>query len=360
MNPQHRTRRRLGALALATLPGACCSPSWPPGGPGHQAVAIDNPDHANLTVRIDVDGDGTVDAEQALGSARTIERELPCGPWWIDAELDGQRWSLPLPLHRVAVRPPRLPVAVARPPAPLPLPGFVWIPAGPALVGDVLGVGQEDERPARIVDLPGFWLGVTEVSNADYARFLDDCGATVDPNWLDFTSHKCRLRRGPDGRWSTDAPTLPVVTVSHAGALAYCAQRTAATGRRHRLPTEREWEKAARGPHSWLYAYGNVYRQASANQESGSLHPVGGHPPAGFGLCDMTGNAFEWVADAYARDAWQRDHTPDAGEYRVLRGGSFVLDGIFLRNSLRMKLRPSVRADDVGFRVAVDHEGASR
>ena len=354
MTTKHTPRRRLAPLALAALPGACCAPSWPPGGPGHQSVAIDNPQQARLTARIDVDGDGVVDVELSLGSASTIRRELPCGPWWIDAELAGQRWSLPLPLHRAALRPPQLLVRVAPPPAPLPVPDFVWIPAGPGLVGDVLGVGQEDERPARILDFAGFWLAVTEVSNADYVRFLDACGATVDPNWLDFTSRKCRLRRGADGRWATDAPELPVVTVSHAGALAYCAQRTAATGLRHRLPTECEWEKAARGPQSWIYAYGDVYRQEAANQQSGSLQHVGGHPPVGFGLCDMTGNAFEWVADMYARDAWQTGHAPTSGEYRVLRGGSFVLDGIFLRNSLRMKLRPSVRADDVGFRVAID------
>ena len=237
---------------------------------------------------------------------------------------------------------------------------MVWIPAGPALVGDILGVGQEDERPARVLPVAGFWIATHETTNGDYAAFLNGAGE-VQPDWLALDSRKCRITLGADGRYGTDAPDLPVVTVSYEGAVAYCRWRTLETGVLHRLATEIEWEKAARGPCTTTYDYGDIYRRAAANQESGILRPVGEFGVRGFGLSDMTGNAFEWVADAYARDRYQHPPAADldpAGEaaYRALRGGSFVLDGMYLRNSMRMRLRPGVRADDVGFRVVAEPE----
>lgn len=243
----------------------------------------------------------------------------------------------------------------AAPPAPRVVDGFAWIPPGAAKVGDELGVGQEDERPLREIGVDGYWLATTETTNAEFAAFLNAIGEP-SADWCDFESRKFRIRRGADGAWSTDAPELPVVTVAWTGAVAYCDWLSARLGRRCRLPSEVEWEKAARGPDGFVYSYGNVFTTAAANQESGKLLPVGQFAPNGYGLFDMTGNAFEWTADWYARDAYRVGAPPMAGEYRVLRGGSFVLDGMFLRNSMRMKLRPQVRADDVGFRVAMDAE----
>ena len=109
--------------------------------------------------------------------------------------------------------------------------------------------------------------------------------------------------------------------------------------------SETEWEKAARGPRSSVYAYGNVYQTSMANQESGVLKEVASYPANGFGLYDMTGNAFEWIAD-------RNDPSGDRIYDQSLRGGSFVLDGMYLRNSFRMRQSRSVRTDDIGFRVA--------
>lgn len=230
-------------------------------------------------------------------------------------------------------------------PWPAAQPGWCWIPPGPGLVGDDLGVGQPDERPVRTPHLAGFWLAAHETSNAEYVAFLNAIGtAAVDPTWLDLDGSKCRVQQDPaSGMFSTDAPRLPVVTVSWPGAVAYCEWRSRETGVRHRLPNEAEWEKAARGPGSRVYAYGDVCTTEAANQESGRLREVGCYAPNGYGLYDMTANAFEWCADEWTVDADR--------PMRMLRGGSFVLDGIFCRNSMRMRLRPSVRADDVGFRV---------
>ncbi|MFY9304605.1 MAG: SUMF1/EgtB/PvdO family nonheme iron enzyme, partial [Rhodoluna sp.] len=223
--------------------------------------------------------------------------------------------------------------------------GWCWIPPGPALIGDVLGVGAEDERPARIEQIDGFWLGRCEVTNAEYVDFLS-AQADIDERWIDLRSRKCLIQVTESGGYETDAPRMPVVMVSFYGAQAYCQWLTRTTGVVHRLPNEAEWEKAARGPESSTYSYGNVYRLALANQESGSLKPIGSYAPTGVGLYDMTGNVFEWMSNEHDPAA------PSGTMNQALRGGSFVLDGMYLRNSFRMRQSQSVMTDDIGFRVA--------
>ena len=224
--------------------------------------------------------------------------------------------------------------------------GWCWIPSGPAIVGDTLGIGAEDERPLELVSIPGFWLSEKEITNKQYAEFLSQQDV-VDPSWIDLGSRKCRIKKAKDS-YETDAPELPVVMVSFQGAKAYCRWRSEQLGEACRLPTEQEWEKAARGPASFVYSYGNVYKQSEANQESGTLKKVGQYSPNGFGLYDMTGNAFEWTSNLYDPE------NPDAIMNQSLRGGSFVLDGMYLRNSFRMRQSPSVMTDDIGFRVLID------
>lgn len=324
--------------------GAGCAPLPLGVAPAPAQLVVDNPD--GLRCRLEaVVGDACREIAGPWTSATTQFALVP-GAYVLRA--DGAV-SLPAPLFDVALPADRaLRITVRRPP---PADGpFAWVPAGPALVGDALGIGQEDERPARVVDVPAFWLARRECTNAEFAAFLNAVEPEVLAAWCAFDSRKCLVARDAAGRWTTAQPELPIVTVSLAGAEAYCAWRTSATGRRHRLPSEIEWEKAARGPESFVFAYGNVYRRAAANQESGELRPVGRHPANGFGLCDLTGNAFEWTGDAYR----PQPGTPPRANAQVLRGGSFVLDGMYLRNSFRMWQRPDVRTDDIGFRVAID------
>jgi len=221
--------------------------------------------------------------------------------------------------------------------------GWCWVPEGPALIGDILGVGAEDERPARIESVDSFWLAETEVTNSQYAEFLS-AQRRIEPRWIDLESQKCRIQK-LESSYVSDAAELPVVMVSLYGAQAYCDWKTTSTKDKYRLPTEIEWEKAARGPESYTFAYGNVYRQSLANQESGKLKRVKSYAPNGFGLYDMTGNAFEWMSNL--NDPSQ----PDRIMNQSLRGGSFVLDGMYLRNSFRMRQSKSVMTDDIGFRV---------
>lgn len=244
---------------------------------------------------------------------------------------------------------------------------FAWIPAGPALLGDELGIGREHERPARVAPVGEFWMGRREVTNSEYAAFLNARRDAIDPDWLDLGSRKCRIVQNREtGGYVTRHPDQPVVTVSWAGAVAYCDWLTEVSGVVHRLPNEFEWEKAARGPESFVYGYGNVFTQGLANQESGELQDAGRHAPNGYGLLDVTGNAFEWTRDVYVfdptidREQVGQFHADGAEAYRVLRGGSFVLDGVYLRNSFRMRLRPDVRTDDIGFRVLREAAPGSR
>ncbi|MEY2983108.1 MAG: hypothetical protein RL562_3335 [Planctomycetota bacterium] len=309
-------------------------------------VRIDNPEGRALTLQEVDEGTGTLVTPRRLADPQ-IDLMLPLGRrFWVTVDSPSGACELPIPLTARTVLPARLELRV--PSVPERDPDFAFVPAGPSLVGDTLGVGQPDERPARVVDVAAFWIARFEVTNRDYAAFLDARLGTSASAWIDLGSRKCRIRRDEaTGRHVSDHPEEPVVTVSHAGAVAYCAWRTEVSGSVHRLPTAVEWEKAARGPRSATFSYGDIYERASANQESGRLAAVGtSGPMTGFGTFDMTGNAFEWTADAYPSSADEGDPG-----YRELRGGSFVLDGMYLRNAFRMKLRPGVRADDVGFRV---------
>lgn len=334
---------RSAAIAGLWLTGCAVAPIGPQPAPAW--LELDNPH--SYEIQLDaVVGDQCTPLRQ-LGRAPTTRLALWPGCYVVRVRTAAGCWALPAPLCDVVLPADRcLRLSLANLPTtfgPDDDAEFALVPAGPALIGDPLGVGQEDERPARLVDVPAFWIGRREVTNGDYAAFLNAVGRAPDPAWAAFDSRKCRLQRGAEGRWLSDAPDLPMVTVSLAGALAYCEWRTQQAGVRHRLPSEVEWEKAARGPASFVYDYGNCYRRAAANQESGTLRAVGQHPATGFGTQDLTGNAFEWTQDVYP--------TALPGTFQVLRGGSFVLDGMYLRSSFRMRQRPETRTDDFGFRV---------
>lgn len=220
---------------------------------------------------------------------------------------------------------------------------FSLIHGGPALIGDEIGIGQSDEQ-LSIQYVSPFWLGRHEVTNEKYVAFLNARGR-CDEAWLDLGSRKCRIKPGQPNSFVTTKPKEPVVMVSLAGAQAYCEWLTETTGKKHRLPTEVEWEKAARGSKSTLYSYGSRYVESLANQQSGTIRDVGSFPASDRALFDMTGNVFEWMGNKY--DATKADGPMN----QALRGGSFVLDGMYLRNSFRMRQSPTVMTDDIGFRV---------
>lgn len=242
--------------------------------------------------------------------------------------------------------------------------GMIRIPAGPALpmwMGD--DDGPQDQRPRRRILVSPFYIDKTEVTNGQYAKFLAAITKTGDHG-------KCHPDEPPDKdhtpkHWKDPElakPNRPVVGVDWYDAYAY------ARWAGKRLPTEAEWERAARGCDGRLYPWGNVWDPAKGNfwgEADGfdNTAPVGSFPDGQSpdGGRDMAGNVIEWCADWYAKDYYQTAPEvdppgPKAGTARVLRGigwGHADLPSN-ARCSYRDCYAPTGRSEVIGFRCAKD------
>ena len=223
-------------------------------------------------------------------------------------------------------------------------PVLVPIPAGWLLMG--CETGQENERPVHRVWVSGFELAATQVTNAEFARYLNGSGAAPPPHWKDAQFHH---------------PQQPVVAVSWFEAVAYCEWLTRSTGRRYRLPTEVEWERAARGAREGaLYPWGDEPPQARPGYAERWLRgpePVGRQAPNDFGLYDICDNVHEWCSDwfdpGYYAISPERDpHGPEAGTRRSSRGGSWRHHIKVSRCAARSSIPPHFQYADYGFRIA--------
>jgi formylglycine-generating enzyme required for sulfatase activity len=213
-------------------------------------------------------------------------------------------------------------------PASVPLDDMVLIPAGPFTMG--LLDGKKDFSPDHTVYLDAFYMDRHEVTNAEYEK--------LDP------SH----RRDP----ASDCDDCPVVNVSWPDAATY------ARWMEKRLPTEAEWEKAARGPEGYLYGYGNEFRKELARVEAPAAARVGSSPANGYGVFEMLGNVWEWCADYYGRDYYRESPEenpkgPASGPGRVVRGGSHK-DGKEVHLAVRTWSNAAYRYRSIGFRCARD------
>jgi formylglycine-generating enzyme required for sulfatase activity len=160
------------------------------------------------------------------------------------------------------------------------------------------------------------------------------------------------------------SPEHPIESVSWFEAVAFCkklselpAERSA--GRRYRLPTEAEWEHACRAGAATPYAHGIELTFEHAAFATDALRRTGQFAPNALGLYDMHGNVWEWCLDYYAHDWYQRGNGddprgPEEGVFRVLRGGSWRSQAFACRSSARHALPPTLRADDIGFRVVME------
>ena len=214
---------------------------------------------------------------------------------------------------------------------------YVWIPSGTFMMGCSPGDSEcdDDEKPQHQVTITkGFWMGQTEVTVAAYKRFAAGAGQQM-PGAPNFNSG-----------WANES--MPILNVSWDDANAFC---TWAGGR---LPTEAEWEYAARGG-STAASYGPLDEVAWHESNSGGqAHEVGGKRANSFGLYDMPGNVWEWASDWYEKHYQSRPSQdplgPTSGQARVLRGGSgsFVPGGV--RVSVRLGVDSNARSPVFGFR----------
>lgn len=238
--------------------------------------------------------------------------------------------------------------------APEPFPGMVLIPAGQFTMGADDADARGDEKPAHAVYLDAFYIDRYEVTNRQYREFILATGRPaprIEQPWA-----------GPYNWNGTDFPEgradHPVVLVSWDDACQYCAW----VGKR--LPTEAEWEKAARGGLAAArYPRGDDISLEDGNYDKGLLHKrqltrVGSFAPNGYGLHDMAGNVWEWCRDWYSESYYRESPKnnpagPEEGLYRLFRGGAWINDEKFLRCSRRGKNTPDYKSHAVGFRCAL-------
>ena len=256
---------------------------------------------------------------------------------------------------------------------------LVLVPAGAFRMGDNFGDGEPRERPVHVVELDAFYIGKYEVTNAEWRKFRDDPGYDDPkfwpggrpvpkdqvPYWTQPNNH---------GGGTPDSDNYPVIGVNWDSATAYCNWISAKTGKKYRLPTEAEWEKAARGTDQRRYPWGNSIDRSYANyvgsQKFDTVRPVGFYDgsqrgdlktnsnASPYGAFDMAGNLMEWCQDWYSRDSYassprKNPKGPPSGAYRVVRGGSFFVDPFDLRSYGRSAAWPSFQGHRmIGFRVA--------
>jgi sulfatase modifying factor 1 len=221
--------------------------------------------------------------------------------------------------------------------------GFARIPAGAFLMGSEQG--QDDERPVHRVHVDAFDLSVCPVTRGEYARFLAATAHDAPRDWRD------PALAGDD---------RPVVGVSWHDAVAYCGWRTS-QGDPQRLPTEAEWERAARGGRDGeAFPWGDALPAWIPEGGRGPLAgpwPVALGEPTAFGLRGIAANVHEWCADwhdrgYYAVSPERNPGGPASGVRRASRGGSWRHAVTISRSAARSKIDPSFRYTDYGFRTA--------
>jgi formylglycine-generating enzyme required for sulfatase activity/tetratricopeptide (TPR) repeat protein len=221
-------------------------------------------------------------------------------------------------------------------------PKMVWIPAGHFRMGDIQGGGGSDEKPVHEVSVDGFAMSQYEVTFAEYDKFAEATG-----------------RKKPSDRgWGRG--NRPVIYVSWNDATAYAEWLSTQTGQKYRLPTEAEWEYAARAGTETKYWWGNEIGSNKANCSNYSCGdsfeytaPVGSFEPNPFGLYDTAGNVWEWTCSEYSSSYDGSEKSCSASPNRLsLRGGSWDYDETWLRSAGRDGWSPASRDDGVGLRVA--------
>lgn len=234
--------------------------------------------------------------------------------------------------------------------------------ANPGIAGEG---DSKDETPVHDVTLRGFYMGRTEVTIGQYLAFCDET-KTHYPEWLEAGS-KYNIETSSNDYYkkkgmSRDNKNYPVTGVSWNDAVAYCEWLSGKTGKKYRLPTEAEWEYAARGGPKWTdgYQYAGSPNLDEvgwySRNSNGQPHPIAGKKSNQLGLFDMSGNVYEWCSDWYGNYTSEAQTNPTGLEVsasRVFRGGSWYINARFCRAADRGGYMPTYRNDDIGFRLAL-------
>jgi formylglycine-generating enzyme required for sulfatase activity len=221
---------------------------------------------------------------------------------------------------------------------------MIYIPPGKFMMGSV--DGDDYEKPLHEIDLDGYWIGKYEVTFAQYERYCNEAKIEIpdDKGW------------GRENR--------PVIYVSWDDAAAYCQWLSQKTGLKFKLPTEAQWEKAARGNDQRKYPWGSREPDkdlANFSSNIGKTTPVDSYPAGAstYGLLDMAGNVWEWCSDWYKVDYYKNSppknpEGPNSGSNRVFRGGGWSFGARILRCAFRGDTGPSDRSYVLGFRRRQD------
>jgi serine/threonine-protein kinase len=254
------------------------------------------------------------------------------------------------PTHTPApptVMPTQAPTSPPIPDAPA---GMLTVPGGTFKMGATRGQFDADETPPHWITLNAFYIDAVEVTVAQFARFAKGSGYATDAE-----------KKGDATTWHVadvpDRQKFPVTRVSWNDAARFCAWYG------KRLPTEAEWELAAKGLTENVYTWGSTFSSALTNTAArgvGQPIAVGNLANASpFGALDMIGNVWEWVSDYYGGDYYAvspaaNPKGPDTGLARVIRGGSFKSEGARATTTIRRKAGQDGWSDDLGFRCAKD------
>jgi formylglycine-generating enzyme required for sulfatase activity/cytochrome oxidase Cu insertion factor (SCO1/SenC/PrrC family) len=257
---------------------------------------------------------------------------------------------------------------------------FVPVKGGCYTMGNTFGSGEgaPNEKPFHEVCVDDFSVGKYDVTVGDFKEFVKDTGYRTEAE-LGGGCYEWSRRKNVSLDWRNPGFSQddrhPVVCVSWNDSVAFAEWLSAKTGRKYRLPSEAEWEYAARSggkreryagisDQSQLYRYANFcdencffsYQTVSQDDGYRFTAPVGSYTANGLGLYDMTGNVFQWINDWYEKAYYQESpkdnpRGPDSGTYRVLRGGSWFHTPLYSRVSYRLWGAPDTRFYDIGFRL---------
>jgi formylglycine-generating enzyme len=239
---------------------------------------------------------------------------------------------------------------------------MILIPCGDFLMGSAPGEGNSDEYPRHSVYIDNFYIDKYKVTNENYLVFLNNQQISDVGEWINIEDIRCLIEK--TGNFYTVRKgygNYPVIGITWYGADAY------ARWAGKRLPTEAEWEKAARGTDCRIFPWGMKWDSSKCANSCpggvGMLMPSGSFPGGAspYGVMDMAGNAWEWCSDwydrnYYARSPYNNPAGPSKGSYKVIRGGSwFYSTPSIFRCSGRTGKDVKCRLINIGFRCVKDY-----